>query len=261
MKKILLIYFFILMSESSLALIIRTVSQDNSAIKYNLNNEKLPGLCREVISAVEKEIPGLKFSGLEKAVPIQRIEQFLERNEIDVFFCLLKTDEREKKFSFIETPIYSIRHAILMSVDDPLAQKKSLKLSDFKNEGTIFVNKGSSLIDDLKKEGVKFSDGGKSDSQIIDLLEASRGRFFYGQDLTLKFMLGNHAKKNRYKIVYLEEKFKAQQVAYSKSLDPKIVKQLTFAIKKLSDSGVFEKLYKKYASAQVHNQKLTFALK
>lgn len=257
MKKLLINFSILLLSIQTHALSLKTVSQDNSTVKYNLQDQKLPGLCREVISLVENEIPDLKFTGLGRAVPIQRIEQFLQKNEIDVFFCLLKTSEREDKFHYINVPIYSVKHVLLAKASDPIFQKKILKLSDLKHEGIVLVNKGSSLIQNLKNAGIKYSDGGKSDLQIIELLEANRGRFFYGQDATLRFMLKNHAKKDNYRLITIPEDANAQYVVYSKKLDPKIAGQLTSALKKLSDSGALVKVYQKYSQHREVQQKWT----
>lgn len=249
------------LSFNSYGLTLKTVSQDNSTVKYNLEDASFPGFCREIISLVEKEIPDLKFTGLDRAVPIQRIEQFLQRNEIDIFFCLLKTKEREARFNYIDIPLYSVSNVLLVKTNDPLAQKKVIKLSDLKNEGVILVNKGSALIENLKAANVKYSDGGKGDLQIIELLEADRGRFFYGQDATLRFMLKNHAKKDHFKIVPIVEEANAQYVVYSKKLDAKIVNQIKGVIQKLSVNGTFQKIYQKYSRKKEISQNLSLAVK
>lgn len=261
MKKLLICYIVFFLSFNSNGLTLKTVAQDNSTVKYNLQDTAFPGFCREIITLVENEIPELKFTGLDRAVPIQRIEQFLQRNEIDIFFCLLKTKEREAKFNYIDIPLYSVSNVLLVKTSDPLAQKKVIKLSDLKNEGVILVNKGSALVESLKLAGVKYSDGGKGDLQIIELLEANRGRFFYGQDATLRFMLKTHAKKDHFKVIPIAEEANAQYVVYSKKLDPKVVVQIKSVIQKLSENGTFTKMYQKYSRKKDLVQKWSLAIK
>lgn len=240
-------------SASAEALKLRTVSQDNSLVKYNVNNQMQLGICAEILKKIEELVPTIKFVGTEKNVPIQRIEQFLEKDEIDIFFCLLKTKDRERRFRYVDIPLYPVRNAVLVKANDPILNKKIKTLKDLKNEGVILVNKGSALIDDLKKSGVKYSDGGKDDAQILELLDANRGRFFYGQDATLKFMLKEKKDKDNYRIIVIPEKKIYQYVVYSKKLDKKIVDKITVAIRKLQLDGTLDRIYQKHVALYQNN--------
>lgn len=241
--------FYIALIGNSLGLTLKTVSQDNAVVKYNMHgadSSYLPGFCREVADLVEKNIPDLKIKGFEQEVPIQRIEQFLERDQIDIFFCLLKTKDREKRFRYIDIPLYGVNNMLLVKSSDKFATKAELNLIDLKNEGVVLVNKGSSLVYELRRAGVKYSDGGKDDLQIIELLEADRGRFFYGQDASLRFILKNHVKKDKYVLIRVKDSLNSQYVVHSKKLNPKIINDLTRSIQKLKENGTLFKLYQKY---------------
>ncbi len=246
----LFITFIIIVSSNSMAITLRTVSQDNSKIKYNAHSDdsfKLPGFCREVANFVSQKIKNLQIIGFEKEVPIQRIEQFLERDQIDIFFCLLKTKEREQKFNYIDIPLYEVSNSVLIKADDPLSKKNDLNFEDFKAQGVVLVNRGSALVNQLKKMGIKYNDGGKDDWQILNLLDSGRGRFFYGQDVTLKYMLQNHPDKKKYKILRMKESSNAQYVVYSKKLDKNVVLEIEEAIAGIKRDGSLDKLYKKYS--------------
>lgn len=78
---------------------LRTVQQAGSTVKYDPNGDPLkPGLCLEILRAVERLDPGLHFTGLDQRVPLKRVERLLADGLVDAFFCLLKSPEREKQW-------------------------------------------------------------------------------------------------------------------------------------------------------------------
>ena len=66
-------------------LYVKTISQDGFKAKYNLLNTSHPGICIEIMRAIERIDPDIKFIGLEHNASILRIENQLEQGEIDVF--------------------------------------------------------------------------------------------------------------------------------------------------------------------------------
>ena len=67
---------------------------------------------------------------------------------------------------------------MLIKANDPLSKKKDFNFEDFKYQDVVLVNRGSALVNRLKKMGINYNDGGKDDWQILNLLESGRGRFF-----------------------------------------------------------------------------------
>lgn len=241
------LFFLLLVPMLASSQEILTVSQDNSFFKYDLTSLEKPGLCREIIDAISIVDPELKFSGLNKAIPLARIEDFLQHSKIDMFFCMLKTDERVKKFNFIDIPLYTINHVIVSKSNDDILKNKNLNLNEISQLGTILVNKGSALAEDLKHQGVKFQSGAKDDLQILDMLEKNRGRFYYAQDMTARYVLQKSKLNHKYSIYPQVFKTEQQLIAYSKKLNPKVVLKVTEAIKKLQKQGKLKALYQRYA--------------
>lgn len=241
------LFFLLFAPLLSISQEISTVSQDNAFLKYDLNSLEKPGLCREIIDAISITDPELKFSGLNKAIPLARIEDFLQYSKIDMFFCMLKTDERIKKFNFIDIPLYTINHVIVSKSNDGILKNPNLNLYEISKLGTILVNKGSALVGDLKNQGVKFQSGAKDDLQILDMLEKNRGRFYYAQDMTARYVLQKSKLNHKYSIYPHVFKTEQQLVAYSKNMNPKVVLKVTEAIKKLQKQGKLKALYQRYA--------------
>lgn len=249
------LFFSVLLSFSSFAQEVRTVAQDNSFFKYDIANPTKPGLCRELVDAISVTDPSLKFTGLNKAIPLARIEDFLQYSKIDVFFCMLKSEERMKKFNFIDIPLYNISHVIVTKSNDEILTKPDLTLEDISKVGTILVNKGSALVTDLSKQGIKFQAGAKDDLQILDMLEKKRGRFYYAQDMTARYVLQKSNLAAKYSLYPKVFKTEQQYIAYSKNLSPIVLNKITSAIQKLQKQGKLKAIYQKYTFSNLaYNQ-------
>ncbi|RZL28625.1 MAG: hypothetical protein EOP35_25940, partial [Rubrivivax sp.] len=71
---------------------LRTVQQAGAIVKYDpAGAPSRPGLCMEVLRAVEQVDPRLSFTDLERQVPLKRVERLLAEGAVDAFFCLLKS--------------------------------------------------------------------------------------------------------------------------------------------------------------------------
>ncbi len=78
--------FFLVCPQLASSQILKTVSQDNSLVKYASAADEMPGICREIAAAVMAYDASLSFQGLDQPVPLTRIEKMLESGIIDVFF-------------------------------------------------------------------------------------------------------------------------------------------------------------------------------
>jgi hypothetical protein len=70
----------------STQIVLRTAIQSGSLAKYAPDDAENPGLCLEMLRAVERVDPGLHFVGLDLRAPLLRVERLLAQGEIDVFF-------------------------------------------------------------------------------------------------------------------------------------------------------------------------------
>lgn len=244
-------YFFVLffLSFQSLSSELKTTYQDNSPVKYNFDNSSSPGICTEVIEEIEKIRPGLRFHGKNKKMSLARIESFLESSDLDIFFCLLKTPEREKRFRFIDLPIYEVNNIILVKNDDDILKEvKNLRkdLKFFKDKGKFIVNKGSILVEDLKRIGASYLDGTRKDLEILEMLNKNRARFFYTQDFAIAYSLKNAKQSGNYKIIQLDRPSGTQNIAYSPKADSKLIKEVESALRELVASGKLKAIINKY---------------
>ncbi len=240
--------FFLVCSQLASSQILKTVSQDNSQVKYASPSDEMPGICREIAAAVMAFDPSLSFQGLDQPVPLTRIEKMLETGIIDVFFCFLSNRDREARFRYIDVPLYTVRHVLLVKADDPIEIKNFSDLRSLEKQNIVLVNFGSSLVHALNDAAVRNNASAKNDVQLLRMLESGRGRFIYGQDLTLLDMLRRMNLKDRYRILPAVFKEEHQYLAYNRNLNPAVVVKLEKAIRALSISGQLEKIVSRYRS-------------
>ncbi len=227
--------------------VLRTASQDNAVVKYNHADKSKPGICWEIMQKIEAADPSIAFSGIvEQEKPILRIESMLEKSEIDVYFCLVKSPEREARFNYVDVPLYLVKHVVAVKADDPVSVKNFEDIRKLGADGSVLVTWGSALTKVLKAENIKIDDGAKSDEQNFKKLLSSRARFFYGQDMTLSASIKNLKLENKVKILDTVFKEEPQYLTVSKSLDPAIVAKLKGHLERMQKSGELQRIAAKY---------------
>lgn len=227
-------------------LTLRTVQQAGAIIKYDPRGAPAkPGLCLEVLRAVERIDPGLKFTGLEQQAPLKRVERLLADGDVDAFFCLLKSPEREKHWRYVPVPLYTIRHVIVQRVDDARHFDSLDDLAAASRRKRVLVVRGTALARHLLAADVAIAEVG-SEREALQMLERGRADAIYGQDINLQrhirdARLGDKLKLGR--TVFREE---PQFLALRAKLPRTTEERLTQALRKLEKDGLLRQLSEKY---------------
>jgi len=227
-------------------LTLRTVQQASSLVKYDPEGApQNPGICMEALQAVERVDPGLHFSGLEQQVPLRRVERLLAEGQVDVFFCLLRSPERERQWQFLPTPLYGIRHVIVQRMDDGRSVDNLQDLATVSQIKPVLVARGTVLARKLDIAGVNLSEVG-SEREALQMLTLGRTDAVYGQDINLlrhirDARLGDRVRLGR--AVFQEE---AQYLAVRSHLPAAIVERLAEALRRLERDGTLRRLSDKY---------------
>jgi ABC-type amino acid transport substrate-binding protein len=227
-------------------LTLRTVQQANSTVKYDPEGSPLrPGLCLEILRAVERQDPGLRFTGLDQAVPLKRVERLLAEGLVDAFFCLLKSSEREKQWRYAAVPLYTVRHVVVQRADDPRSPESLAELAAWSKRKPVLVMRGTALARRLLAAKVTIAEVG-SEREALQMLTLGRADAIYGQDINLQrhvneSKLGDKVKFGR--TVFQEE---PQWLALRADLPAAHEERLTQALRKLEKDGTLRQLAEKY---------------
>jgi ABC-type amino acid transport substrate-binding protein len=234
------------LAASAKDLTLRTVQQSGSAVKYDPDGSPpRPGLCIEILHAVEKADPGLRFSGLDQQVPLKRVERLLADGLVDAFFCLLKSPERERQWRYVPVPLYTIRHVIVQRADDPRNLDTLAELAASSQRKPVLVARGTVLARRLLAANVAITEVG-SEREALQMLTLGRADVIYGQDINLlrhvaENKLGDKVKLGR--TVFRED---SQFLAVRADLPAAYEGRLTQALRRLERDGTLRQLAEKY---------------
>ena len=227
-------------------LTLRTVQQSGSALKYGADgNPNRPGLCMEILHAVERLDPALHFTGLDQAAPLKRVERLLAEGAVDAFFCLLKSPEREKLWRYAAVPLYTIRHVVLQRADDARHFDTLAELAAASRSKRVLVMRGTVLARRLLAAKVAITEV-NSEREALQMLSLGRADLIYGQDINLQRQLAEAGLGGTLKFgrtVFQEE---PQYLALSASLPAGAEDRLTHALRKLERDGTLRQLFEKY---------------
>lgn len=227
-------------------LVLRTAQQSGALVKYDPDgNTTRPGICLDIIQAMQSVDPGLQFTGLEQRVPLKRVERLLADSLVDVFFCLLKSPEREKQWRYLPVPLYTIRHVIVQRADDARHLDTLPELAAASRKRPVLVARGTALARRLLQADVLIAEV-SSEREALQMLAMERADVIYGQDVNLLRYIGDARLGSRMKFgrtVFQEE---PQYVAIRNDLPAAQEERLTMALRRLERDGVLRALAEKY---------------
>lgn len=227
-------------------LTLRTVQQAGSTVKYDpVGGPRKPGLCLEILRAVEKQDPGLHFTGLDQQVPLKRVERLLAEGLVDVFFCLLKSPEREKQWRYVPVPLYTVRHVVLQRADDPRNVESLAGLAAWSKLKPVLVMRGTSLARRLIAAHVTVAEVG-SEREALQMLSLGRADAIYGQDINLQRHVRDSGQADKFKFGRSAFQEEAQFLALRADLPAAYEERLTLALRKLQKDGTLRQLEDKY---------------
>jgi len=227
-------------------LTLRTVQQAGAVVKYDPEGgPQRPGLCAEVLAAVQRIDPGLHFSGLEQQLPLRRVERMLAEGQMDVFFCLLRSPERERQWRYVPVPLYGVRHVVAQRMDDGRQIDSLAELAALSATKPVLVSRGTMLARKLEAAGVNLTEVG-SEREALQMLTLGRADAVYGQDLHLLRHVRDARLGDRVRIGRTAFQEESQYLTVRSDLPEAAVERLTEALRKLERSGALRQLADKY---------------
>lgn len=225
---------------------LRTVQQAGSTVKYDPDGPpRKPGLCLEILRAVVKADPALHFTGLEQQVPLKRVERLLAEGQVDAFFCLLKSPEREKLWRYSPVPLYVIRHVVVQRTDDARQFDTLAELAAASRKKRVLVMRGTAIARHLVNADVSIAEV-SSEREALQMLSLGRADLIYGQDINLQHHIVETHQGDKFRFgrtVFQEE---PQYLALRADLPPAIEERLTQVLRRLEKDGTLRLLADKY---------------
>ncbi len=231
---------------------LRTCSQAELPLKFDLGNPERPGICVEIIRALQRLDPVLQFPGLERGLPLKRVAMELAQHQLDIFFSMIDTPDRVALgVDFLDAPVlYESRHQVAVRADDPVTVGSLNDIAHLGSDGVVLVTHGTAYVEYLKNfPGLHVSKLAVGNAQNLRMLLAGRGRFFYHAGTTLRSHIEAEGLQDRVRILPAVFKVDAQRVAFSPRLDPPLRARLAGLLQQLERGGELQRLRLRYGVA------------
>lgn len=226
---------------------LRTIAQRGAPVKYAPGHAERPGLCSEVMDLLEQADPGLRFTGRDQSATLRRVELMLERGEIDVFFCLLDTPERRRRFDYLSVPLYRIRPLLVQRADELAPPPTLAELAQASRARPVLVAQGSVLAQMLARAGVTINDSANTDEAALRMLALGRVDFVFGQDMTLLPLLRQPEFASRLRVSEgAQFEVETHYAVVGRHVPKALVQRLEVALQTLERQGRLRALAEKY---------------
>ncbi len=228
------------------ALWLRTAAQAGAPAKYAESGHRRPGLCAELLQAVERSDPGLRFRGQDQFLPLRRVERMLGQQEIDVFFCLIRSAERQRQWDYLPVPLYRVRHRVVLRLEDRDEILGWPELRALSRRKPVLVAQGSVLAQTLAQAQVSYSEAPRGDAEALRMLLLGRSDAVYAQDMALAPLLEQPEFAGRLRLAEAVLQEDEQWVAVARGLPPAPRQRLLRALQTLEREGGLRALAERY---------------
>lgn len=229
---------------------LNTAAQANSFPKYykNPNTGKMQGLAIDIMHAIEQQNSHLKFKGYDRPMPWKRLQDYLQRGKIDIFFGMTKNAQREHIYQFIPTPLYDVNHIVAVRSDDNIKVTDYNDIARLGNQGIILTIAGSAIVNYLtaQNEQLIVDSSGLTISDTLERLVRHRGRFVYYHDLGLYGDIKRYNYQAQVKVLPTSFRHYSHYAAFSPSVPKTVVSEVTDALNSLQQNGKLQAIYERY---------------
>ncbi len=213
--------------------------------------ESMAGLCIDIMHALEKKVPEIKFTYQTYLAPFARIKELLRLSKTDSAFGVARNPAREKVYVYTDTPLYPARFVIFALKSD----KKAHGIRSFKDieahGGTMLGLRGTNAIkvfqDKTKHLNIRTEVAHKM-VQNIRMVLLGRGAFFTYNDIDAIGALKKDGSFDKFFILPLVTKNTHHWLAFSQKVPKDIVAKANKGLKDMNDSGELKRIYDSYVT-------------
>jgi polar amino acid transport system substrate-binding protein len=224
---------------------IRTAAQVGTEPKFQLDARSgaVVGICIDIMRAVERLDPGLKFAGDQTWQPLPRIYSSIDHGLQDVSCGLSHSPERDRKYNFVGPALFIIRYHLIARMDDPVVINNWDDVRNLEPDGMVLANRGFAGATLLTQLGIRQVDASASNPQLnLQKLLAHRGRLYLHRGPGLQATLDRTGYGAKVRVLPTEMASTPLYFVTGKHMAPAIVERLHAALQALEKSGDLERI-------------------
>lgn len=227
---------------------LRTAAQEGTEPKYiAAGKDTIVGVCIDLMRAVERIDPGLRFVGDQRWKPLIRAYSELASGQEDVQCAVQRNAERERRFHFIGPPLYTIDYQFMARADDDVSIQSWDDVRRLGSGGVVLINRGFASGDILAALGGIEVDASSTNPQLnLQKLIAGRGRLYFHRGPGLQRLLERTGTADKVRILPQVMYSAKLYFATSRQLDGRVSDRLEKALFQLEKKGELERLTRKW---------------
>jgi glutamate/aspartate transport system substrate-binding protein len=223
---------------------VRIMAQESLAPTWNLYPDHVEGICPDIIAAMERAEPRLRFYGYAHGRTLPAIVAGLGSGEVQAACGLMDSAPRRAVAEPMGKPLYhvSLRLAARAGDDarvDALADLVRL-------HALVNVVPGSALATRLRAAGVAVDESSGDTPVMLRKLLAGHGRFSYMNEMTLERQLRDTKMAERIRVLPLRSE-EPEWLWVSRKADPQVRRLIEGALERVRASGQLGRIYARWS--------------
>lgn len=231
--------------------LIRTAAQQATEPKFiavkRAGTNHVVGLCVDIMRAIERVDPSLKFVGDQTMQPLIRLEAGVAAGELDAACGLLRTPQRERKVNYVEPPLFPVRYYLVARADDDVQVGNWDDVRKLGDQGVILVIHGFGIARRLEEVGGLLVDTGANTSALnFQKLLIGRARFYYHRSPGVLAEIRNAGVGGKVRVLPTSMDTQKLYMVLSKTLAADTAERVRAAIALLNKRGELAQLLAKW---------------
>ena len=224
---------------------VRVLAQESIPPKWVMDDGVPQGLCPDLLAAIERIEPRIRFAGFDRARSLPVIENALETGKADTACALLDSARRRSVALRSPVALYEVRHRLAAVASDLQVVNNFDDLVRLKP--LINTARGSAYILQLKARGIAVDDSTGDNVVNLRKIVHGHGRYTYMNELSLVRLIRTEHMED--KVRMLPAVFNAEPVYFwiSRKADPALAPMLDQALARLKANGELARIYDRWA--------------
>ena len=223
-----------------------TMAQSSLPPKWISRDSGVEGVCPDILNAMQRAEPELRFSGQESFGTLPMIEKALESGRISAACALLDTPERRRIARRSQLPLYMVRHRVAVAATDAVNVATLADLVRLKPR--VATSRGAGYADMLRAMGLDVDDSTSDNLVNLKKIVAGHDRFFYMNDLTTAWLLREHSMHSQIRMLPATLKEEPIYFWISRKASAQQTVLLESALHKLSANGELARIYERWSA-------------
>ena len=224
---------------------LRVLAQESIPPKWVVGRGHLTGLCPDIMAAIEKVEPRLRFSREPETRSVPFLEQGLASGHIDAACALLDTRGRRQFAVIAGPPLYTVRHRLAARSNDMKAASNMAEL--VRQRPQINTPRSAAYAGQLRALGLDVDDSTGNNTVNLKKVIAGHGRYFYINELTLVWLMEQDQFKGRVRMLDWVVKEEPIYFHVSRKAPAGAAQLVGKALYELKNNGELARIYAKWS--------------